>query len=67
MSNPLKIVAYRNVHSGVDMVIKNFNVGQTIFSFLKMSNDEWLVESAAEILDVPCNSRSNVKIFLNCK
>ena len=45
------------------MVIKNFNVGQTVFSFLKMSNDEWLFVSTAEILDVPCNSRANVKIL----
>lgn len=42
---------------------KNFNVGQTVFSFLKMSNDEWLFVSAAKILDVPCNSRANVKIL----
>ena len=54
---------YRNVHIGVGMVIKNFNVGQTVFSFLKMSNDEWLFVSAAEILDVHCNSRANVKIL----
>ena len=54
-------MAYRNVHIG--MVIKNFNVGQTVFSFLKMSNDEWLFVSTAEILDVPCHSRANVKIL----
>lgn len=41
---------------------KNFNIGQTVFSFLKMSSDEWLFVSAAEIMDVPADSRAKVKI-----
>lgn len=42
---------------------KNFNVEQTAFSFLKMSNDVWLFVSTAEILEVPCNSGANVMIL----
>ena len=42
LSNPLKLVVYWNVHIGVGLVIKKFNVEQTIFIFLKMSNNEWL-------------------------
>lgn len=42
---------------------KNFNIGQTVFSFIKLSNDEWLFISAAEIVDVPPCSRAEVKIM----
>ena len=42
---------------------KNFNIGQTVFSFIKMSYDEWLFISAAEIVDVPVGSRAKVKII----
>lgn len=42
---------------------KNFNIGQTVFSFIKMSYDEWLFISAAEIVDVPEASRAKVKII----
>ncbi|MCB6568556.1 GIY-YIG nuclease family protein [Eubacterium limosum] len=42
---------------------KNFNVGQTVFSFIKMSYDEWLFISAAEIIDVPEASRAKVRII----
>ena len=42
---------------------KNFNIGQTVFSFIKMSYDEWLFISAAEIVDVPVGSRARVKII----
>lgn len=46
---------------------KNFNIGQMVFSFVKMSCDEWLFISAAEILDVPFNSRAKVKIIKRFK
>ena len=42
---------------------KNFSIGQTVFSFIKMSYDEWLFISAAEIVDVPVGSRAKVKII----
>ena len=42
---------------------KNFNIGQTVFSFIKISYDEWLFISAAEIVDVPIDSRAEVKII----
>lgn len=42
---------------------KNFNIGQTVFSFIKMSHDEWLFISAAEIVDVPEASRAKVRII----
>ncbi len=42
---------------------RNFNIGQTVFSFIKMSYDEWLFISAAEIVDVPEASRAKVKII----
>ena len=42
---------------------KNFNIGHTVFSFVKISSDEWLFISAAEILDVPVASRAKVKII----
>ena len=42
---------------------RNFYVGQTVFSFLKMASDEWLFISAAEILDIPPNSRAKVKVI----
>lgn len=42
---------------------KNFNVGQTVFSFIKMTNDEWLFISAAKIKDVPNDRRADVEIL----
>ena len=42
---------------------RNFNIGQTVFSFIKLSTDEWLFISAAEIVEVPLNSRAKVKIL----
>lgn len=42
---------------------KNFNIGQTVFSFIKITYDEWLFISAAEIVDVPVSSRAIVKII----
>lgn len=46
---------------------KNFNIGQTVFSFIKLTYDEWLFISAAEIVDVPVASRAIVKIIDNFK
>lgn len=42
---------------------KNFNIGQTVFSFIKLTYDKWLFISAAEIIDVPVGSRAIVKIL----
>lgn len=41
----------------------NFYPGQWAFSFARMSEDEWLFISAAEIVDVPPCSRATVKIL----
>ena len=41
----------------------NFYPGQWAFSFARMSDDEWLFISAAEILEVPPYSRAKVKIL----
>lgn len=42
---------------------KNFYPGQWVFSFIRMPNDEWLMISAAEILEVPAGSRARVRIL----
>ncbi len=42
---------------------KNFQKGQWVFSFIRISTDTWLFVSAAEILDVPKNSHAKVKIL----
>lgn len=42
---------------------KNFNIGQTVFSFIKLTYDEWLFISAAEIIEVPVDSRATVKVI----
>ena len=42
---------------------RNFQTGQWVFSFAKMSDDEWMLISAAEIIDVPENSRANICIL----
>ena len=42
---------------------RNFTPGQIVFSFCKMSGDEWLLISAAKILNVPENSRADVEIL----
>lgn len=41
----------------------NFYQGQTVFSFVRIDDDEWLFISAAEILDVPKDSYATVKIL----
>ena len=42
---------------------KNFNIGQYVFSFIKISSDEWLFISAAKIVEIPPNSRAKVEIL----
>ncbi len=42
---------------------KNFNIGQTVFSFIKIEHDEWLFISAAKILEIPINERAKVEII----
>ena len=42
---------------------KNFYKRQWVFSFVKLSWDEWLFVSAAEIVDIQPNSRATVKIL----
>lgn len=46
---------------------RNFYPGQWVFSFVRMPDNEWLFISAAEILDVPPNSRAVVRILENYK
>ena len=41
---------------------KNYRVGQLAFSFIKMSNEDWLFVSAAKIVDIPEFSRAKVEI-----
>lgn len=41
---------------------RNFYPGNIVFSFVRLKTDEWLLISAAEIEDVPENSRASVKI-----
>lgn len=42
---------------------RNFYPGQWVFSFIKLDYDEWMLISAAEIIDIPQKSRANVKIL----
>lgn len=42
---------------------RNFRPGQWVFSFAKMSYDEWMLISAAEIIDVPEHTRAKVAIL----
>ena len=42
---------------------RNFYPGQWVFSFVRMGADEWMMVSAAEIIDVPKNSRADVKVL----
>lgn len=39
---------------------RNFYPGQWVFSFARMTDDEWLLISAAEIVEVPVNDRAKV-------
>lgn len=42
---------------------RNFQVGQWVFSFVKITDDEWLFVSAAEILSIPEDDYAVVKIL----
>lgn len=42
---------------------RNFQPGNMVFSFVQMPNNEWLLISAAIVLDVPKNTRAKVKIL----
>ena len=42
---------------------RNFYPGQWVFSFIRMPDNEWLMISAAEIIDVPKNDRATVRIL----
>jgi len=41
----------------------NFHIGQKVFSFIRKSYDEWLFISAAKILSLPKNRRSDIEIL----
>ena len=42
---------------------RNFYPGQWVFSFARINDDEWLMISAAEIIDVPAEDWATVKIL----
>ena len=42
---------------------RNFHIGQWVFSFARMTDDEWLLVSAAEIMDVPPMQYATVRIL----
>lgn len=42
---------------------RNFYPGQWVFSFARRTEDEWLLISAAEIIDIPENEYATVKIL----
>lgn len=42
---------------------RNFNPGQWVFSFVRISDNEWLFTSAAEIIDVPPKTWAKVQII----
>ena len=42
---------------------RNFYPGQWVFSFARMIEDEWLLISAAEIVDVPANECATVNVL----
>ena len=42
---------------------RNFYPGQWVFSFARMTDDEWLLISAAEIVEVPTDAWANVKVL----
>ena len=43
---------------------RNFRPGQWVFSFVRMTNDDWLLISAAEIVDVPVNDWAIVNVLV---
>ena len=42
---------------------RNFYPGQWIFSFVRITDEEWLLISAAEIIDVPINQWATVNVL----
>lgn len=42
---------------------KNFHPNQWVFSFVRMTDDEWLFISAAKIIDIPKNTFATVEIL----
>lgn len=42
---------------------RNFKPGQWVFSFARMTGDEWLLISAAEIKDVPADEWATVSVL----
>lgn len=42
---------------------RNFHPGKWVFSFVRMSKDEWLLISAAEIIDTPTNDWATVQVL----
>lgn len=42
---------------------RNFYPGQWVFSFARMNDDEWLLISAAEIVDVPANEWATANVL----
>lgn len=42
---------------------RNFYPGQRVFSFARMTDDEWLFISAAEIIDVPADNWATVDVL----
>lgn len=42
---------------------RNFYPGQWVFSFARMTDDEWLLISAAEIVDVPADEWVTVNVL----
>lgn len=46
---------------------RNYKPNQWSFSFVRIDDDEWLFVSAAEIVDVPENSRAKIEVLKNFK
>ena len=42
---------------------RNFYPGQWVFSFARMNDDEWLLISAAEIIDVPADEWASANVL----
>lgn len=42
---------------------RNFTPGNTVFSFVRIDNDDWLFVSAAKILEVPKNEYAKVEVL----
>lgn len=42
---------------------RNFSPGQWLFSFVRLSDNEWLFTSASEVIEVPENTYAKVKVI----